>query len=98
MMGKRHRLVSTRKEAGFSQERLAETVGVERTTVMRWERGETTPQPWARPKLARALGISVQALSELLGEPAQPESAVSAPVLLALARDDPQWGLSGWYP
>jgi DNA-binding XRE family transcriptional regulator len=68
MAGKRHRLVSIRKEAGFSQERLAEALGVERTTVMRWERGETTPQPWARPKLARALGISDQALSELLGE------------------------------
>ncbi|MGH3521269.1 MAG: helix-turn-helix transcriptional regulator [Mycobacterium sp.] len=68
MVGKRHRLVSTRKAAGFSQERLAEVVGVERTTVMRWERGETRPQPWARPKLARALGISDQSLSELLGE------------------------------
>lgn len=69
MAGRRHGLVRTRKAAGFSQERLAETVGVERSTVMRWERGETCPQPWARPKLARALGISDQALSELLSEP-----------------------------
>jgi transcriptional regulator with XRE-family HTH domain len=73
MAGKRHGLVSTRKAAGFSQEQLAEAVGVERSTVMRWERGETRPQPWARPKLARALGISDQALSELLGEPAEPQ-------------------------
>jgi transcriptional regulator with XRE-family HTH domain len=79
MVGKRHRLASTRKAAGFSQERLAETVGVDRSTVMRWERGETRPQPWARPKLARALGISDQALSELLGDSAEPESATSAP-------------------
>ncbi|HXT43242.1 MAG TPA: helix-turn-helix transcriptional regulator [Pseudonocardiaceae bacterium] len=44
MADRRHRLVLTRKAAGFSQEeRLAETVGVERTTVMRWERGETCP-------------------------------------------------------
>ncbi|MGH4007385.1 MAG: helix-turn-helix transcriptional regulator [Pseudonocardiaceae bacterium] len=78
MAGKRHRLVSTRKEGGFSQERLAEVVGVERSTIMCWERGETTPQPWARPKLARALGISDQALSELLGEVAEPEGAASA--------------------
>ncbi len=77
VVGKRHRLVSTRKAAGFSQERLAEVVGVDRSTVMRWERGETRPQPWARPKLARALGISGQALSELLGETAEPESTVS---------------------
>jgi transcriptional regulator with XRE-family HTH domain len=79
LAGKRYRLVSTRRAAGFSQERLAELVGVERSTVQRWERGETRPQPWARPKLARALDISDQALSELLGEPAEPESAASAP-------------------
>ncbi|HKR49734.1 MAG TPA: helix-turn-helix domain-containing protein [Pseudonocardiaceae bacterium] len=77
-MGKRQRLVSTRKAAGFSQERLAEVVGVERSTIQRWERGETCPQPWARPKLARALGISDQELSELLGEPVEPEGAASA--------------------
>ena len=68
MADRRHRLVGTRKEAGFSQEQLAEAVGVERSTVQRWERGETTPQPWARPKFAHALGISDQTLSELLGE------------------------------
>ncbi|MGH3605494.1 MAG: helix-turn-helix transcriptional regulator [Pseudonocardiaceae bacterium] len=60
MEGRRRRLIGTRKAAGFSQERLAEAVGVERSTVRRWERGETCPQPWARPKLARALGISDQ--------------------------------------
>lgn len=63
---RRQRLASARKAAGLSQERLAEVIGVERTTVMRWERGKTTPQPWARPKLASALGVSDQALSELL--------------------------------
>jgi transcriptional regulator with XRE-family HTH domain len=83
MAGRRHRLVGTRKAAGFSQERLAEAVGVERTTVMRWERGETCPQPWARPKLARILGISDDALAELLTNPAEPESAVSAPDQIA---------------
>jgi hypothetical protein len=77
MAGKRHRLISTRKAAGFSQEQLAEAVGVERSTVMRWERGETRPQPWARPKLARDIGISDQALSELLGEPAEPQRELS---------------------
>ncbi|HEX4102474.1 MAG TPA: helix-turn-helix transcriptional regulator [Pseudonocardiaceae bacterium] len=79
MAGRRYRLASTRKAAGFSQEQLAEAVGVERSTVVRWERGETCPQPWSRPKLARALRITDQALSELLGEPAEPESAASAP-------------------
>ncbi len=78
MTGRRHRLVRIRKAAGFSQERLAETIGVERSTVMRWERGETCPQPWARPKLARALGLSGRALSELLDESTD-KAGVSAP-------------------
>jgi transcriptional regulator with XRE-family HTH domain len=76
MAGTRQRLVSTRKAAGFSQERLAEVVGVERSTVQRWEHVETCPQPWVRPELARALGISGQELSELLDEPAEPEGVV----------------------
>lgn len=87
MVGRRHRLVSTRKAAGFSQERLAEAVGVERSTVMRWERGETCPQPWARPKLARALGISDQALSELLVESAEPPDSPQAQAFLGTALD-----------
>jgi transcriptional regulator with XRE-family HTH domain len=87
MVGRRHRLVRTRKAAGFSQERLAEAVGVERSTVMRWERGETCPQPWARPKLARALGISDQALSELLGEPLDRPKSPEARAFLGIALD-----------
>jgi DNA-binding XRE family transcriptional regulator len=63
---RRQRLANARKVAGFSQERLAEAIGVERTTVMRWEQGRTCPQPWARPQLARALGLADAALSELL--------------------------------
>lgn len=40
--------------AGHSQEQLAERLGVGRSTVVRWERGEMEPQPWLRPKIARA--------------------------------------------
>jgi DNA-binding XRE family transcriptional regulator len=34
-----------RQLVGHSQETLARAIGVEPTTVGRWERGETTPQP-----------------------------------------------------
>lgn len=85
MTHKRHRLVSIRKAAGFSQERLAEALGVERSTVVRWERGETCPQPWARPKLARALGISDQALSKVLCEPAELKGAAAPRGMSAMA-------------
>ena len=45
---------------------MAERLGVERTTVQRWEAGETAPQPWHRPRLAKALGLSRDELAELL--------------------------------
>lgn len=79
MAQKRQRLAQCRKAAGYSQERLAEVLGVERSTVMRWERGETTPQPWFRPRLARALGISNHSLTRLLADPAESDTATSVP-------------------
>src|SRR4051812_31944532 len=51
---------------GLSQEHLAERVGVDRSTIVRWERADTEPQPWHRPRLAQALGISLGELDSLL--------------------------------
>jgi transcriptional regulator with XRE-family HTH domain len=68
MAAKRVRLAQRRKAAGFSQEKLAEHLSVERSTIVRWERAETEPQPWMRPKLARALNITDDALHELLDD------------------------------
>jgi DNA-binding XRE family transcriptional regulator len=48
--GKCRALAERRRVVGYTQERLAEMLGVERTTVVRWEAGETCPQPWYRPK------------------------------------------------
>lgn len=63
---KRHRLAAQRKAVGYSQEQLAESLRVDRSTVGRWENGETAPQPWVRPKLAKALRISTDQLNGLL--------------------------------
>lgn len=62
------RLAQRRKAAGHSQENLAALLGVDRSTVVRWEAGDTAPQPWLRPKLAEALGITVHELDGLLGD------------------------------
>ncbi|MFE9958122.1 helix-turn-helix transcriptional regulator [Micromonospora sp. NPDC005299] len=63
---KRHRLCQRRKALGFSQERLAELLGVERSTVVRWENAETDPQPWHRTRIASALGVTLELLDDML--------------------------------
>jgi len=65
---RRERLAQRRKTLGLTQEALAELLGVERTTVVRWERGETGPRPWIRPRLAKTLGVSADRLAELLAD------------------------------
>jgi transcriptional regulator with XRE-family HTH domain len=65
---KRLRLIQRRKALGYTQESLADQVGCERTTVIRWERAETEPQPWVRPRLAQALQLTAGELSELLAD------------------------------
>jgi transcriptional regulator with XRE-family HTH domain len=73
-MARRHRLAMRRKAVGLSQERLAEVMDVDRSTVVRWERADTDPQPWHRPRLAAALNISVEELAELLADTSSPRA------------------------
>jgi DNA-binding XRE family transcriptional regulator len=74
---RRTRLSQRRKMVGLSQEKLAEIIGVDRSTVVRWEAADTEPQPWHRPKLARALKVSIEELAVLLADvgqaPARPD-------------------------
>ena len=82
MAAKRHRLAQRRKTVGFTQEGLAQRLGLDPTTVRRWESGETEggPQPWVRPKLARCLQVSAEQLEELLNnETNDPETPESLP-------------------
>ena len=65
---RRDELAKRRAAVGFSQENLAEKLGVDPSTVYRWEAGESTPQPATRPKLARLLLISVAELHSLLAK------------------------------
>jgi transcriptional regulator with XRE-family HTH domain len=77
MAAKRHRLAQRRKAVGLSQEALAGVLEVERSTVVRWESGETYPLPWIRPRLARALRISGDQLDSMLES--VPEPRLAAP-------------------
>lgn len=68
MVERRRWLVEQRTVLGLSQERLAQAVGVDRSTVVRWEGGETSPQPWHRHRLAEVLGVTPFELADLLCE------------------------------
>jgi transcriptional regulator with XRE-family HTH domain len=60
--------------------KLATAVGVEFSTVGRWERGTLTPQPWRRPRIAKALGVSLDELDVLFGQrPAQDSPPFTGP-------------------
>ncbi|MEU9922339.1 helix-turn-helix transcriptional regulator [Streptomyces griseoluteus] len=62
-------LARRRKALGHSQEKLAQLLGVDRTTVGRWESGRIAPQPAQRRALAAVLEISLHELDALLAPP-----------------------------
>lgn len=66
MAVRRQSLAERREALGHTQETLAQQMGVDRSTVARWERGVQTPQPWMRPNLAKALQLTPDRLAALL--------------------------------
>lgn len=62
-------LAERRRALGYSQEKLAQLLGVDRTTVGRWESGKVAPQPPQRRGLAAALEVSLRELDILLKPP-----------------------------
>lgn len=56
------RLLALRKAAGLSQTQLAERVGETQGNISFWERTDKPPRSDILPKLARVLGVSVEAL------------------------------------
>src|ERR1700733_15157977 len=81
MAARRQLLVQRRKTLGLSQETLAARLQVERSTVARWENGDTGPQLGLRPKLAKILQVSPDELNDLLspsGERNGPDRAARA--------------------
>ncbi|MCZ7425494.1 helix-turn-helix domain-containing protein [Micromonospora sp. WMMA1949] len=65
---KRQRLCQRRKALGYSQERLADILGVERSTVVRWENAETDPHPWHRTRIAFALSVTLDQVDDMLAD------------------------------
>jgi transcriptional regulator with XRE-family HTH domain len=77
---RRQRLIDARKRAGKNQEDVASLVGVDRTTIGKWERDESTPHPNQRPVYAEALGITLSELAAMLSSMSTPDGS-----------DTPEW-------
>lgn len=56
------KLIQLRKQKGYSQENLAERLGVSRQAVSRWENGETTPDMSVLIKICEVYNISADYL------------------------------------
>ena len=72
-----NRLAALRKQAGLSQQDLAERLHVSRQAVSRWESGESMPTVDNLLYLSSIFGVSVDFL--LKGDEAHPETERPAP-------------------
>jgi transcriptional regulator with XRE-family HTH domain len=59
-------LAQRREAAGFTQESFADRIGVDRTTIGRWERGVQQPQPWQRPLIGFVLTLTLDEVDDAL--------------------------------
>lgn len=57
-----NRLVNLRKKNGYSQEELAEKIGISRQAVSKWERAESSPDTDNIIALSRLYGVSIDEL------------------------------------
>ena len=72
------RLVELRKNAGYSQEELADAIGVSRQAVSKWERCESSPDTDNLIELARLYNISIDELINGTDLPKKPDEETAS--------------------
>jgi transcriptional regulator with XRE-family HTH domain len=87
MGDRRDAFAARREQMGYTQESFGAAVGVEFSTVGRWERGTLTPQPYRRPCLAKTLDVSLDELDALLTPNRQASTVATEPADPAEADD-----------
>lgn len=61
------KIKTLREQKGINQSKFAEMISENRTTVAMWEAGKSNPRADKLPKLAKALGCTVDELLEGVG-------------------------------
>lgn len=97
---RRAHLQAARKAANLTQEQVAERVGVDRTTIGNWERGDFTPAPGEeRARYAEALGITLSELHAALSNlPLEDNDEVPTWLSTYLAREQAAREFRGHQP
>lgn len=75
------KLIQLRREKGYSQEQLADLLGVSRQSVSKWEAGQSTPELAKLLTLADLFGVTLDALireEQPVHPPAAPEPPAPA--------------------
>jgi transcriptional regulator with XRE-family HTH domain len=72
------RLAELRKDAGLSQYELARYVGVPQANIAFWERSEKPPRSEVLPKMAEALGVTVEDLLNVNAGKTAPRKATKS--------------------
>ncbi len=70
------RLVELRKNSGYSQEELADKIGVSRQAISKWERGESSPDTDNLIELARLYNVTIDDLINGESMPSKSDSEV----------------------
>lgn len=77
-------LQKARKNAGYTQQELAEKLGVSVRTITNWEAGDRSPSLEALVTLAKILGVSTD---YLLGNETRPQADAAQPDDIAAHTD-----------
>lgn len=85
----REKVISRRKERGWTQLDLANAASVTQASVSNWERGKTAPNPEEAARLAAALGLdAITFIGQLWPDVAANDRLAGLRSLLAGASDE----------
>ena len=82
---RRGKLREAREAADKTQEQVAHAIGVDRTTVGKWERGESTPTPGQRGPYAAAINVTLSELHSFLSSLPEEDEGLPTPLKISLA-------------